>query len=197
MGQFVPNPLSSRFDQALIVAAELHRHQFRKSSQTPYLAHLLAVSSLVLEYGGNETEAIAGLLHDAVEDQGGLPTLEKIRAEFGEEVANIVEGCTDAYTIPKPPWKERKLAYIVHLANASASVKLVSCADKLHNARSILMDYRQLGDELWSRFAGGKDGTLWYYRAIADTLQAVNPNPIVAELDRVVTEIEHLANLSA
>ncbi len=186
--------LSPRFDRALLLAAELHRHQFRKSSQTPYIAHLLAVSSLVLEYGGNENEAIAALLHDAVEDQGGLPTLEKIRAEFGEEVAEIVEGCTDAYTIPKPPWKERKVAYIAHLADASASVQLVSCTDKLHNARSILKDYRQLGDELWNRFAGGKDGTLWYYRAIVDVLQKVNSNAIVAELDRVITEIENLAN---
>jgi (p)ppGpp synthase/HD superfamily hydrolase len=187
--------LSARFEEALILAARWHAGQVRKETTIPYIAHLLGVASLVLEQGADEDEAIAALLHDAVEDQGGVVALEEIRRRFGDGVAEIVAGCTDAWTTPKPPWRERKEAYIAHLRQASASVRLVSAADKLHNARSILADYRVLGDALWSRFNGGKEGTLWYYRALVETLQAADPTPLVEELDRVVSEIERLARM--
>ncbi|MGF1490975.1 MAG: HD domain-containing protein [Microcoleaceae cyanobacterium] len=184
--------LSDRFTQALTYATQLHAQQERKGSGIPYVAHLLGVTSLALEYGADEDEAIAALLHDAIEDQGGLETRDEIRRRFGEIVTQIVEGCTDAHTIPKPPWRERKQAYIKHLKTASDSVRLVSTADKLYNASSILKDYRQVGETLWDRFTGGKAGTLWYYRSIVDTLQTIDSSPIVAELDRVVSEIERL-----
>jgi len=191
---------TSRFRDALVFAAELHADQQRKGGTVPYLAHLLAVASLALEQGADEDEAIAALLHDAVEDQGGLPTLERIRERFGDRVSGIVSGCTDAVeTDPrqKPPWRQRKEAYLAHLATASASVRLVSAADKVHNARSLLADYRQAGEAIWSRFNGGRDGSLWYYRALVRAYQAGGPANLAAELDRVVTELETLARARA
>jgi (p)ppGpp synthase/HD superfamily hydrolase len=185
--------LSARFEEALILAVRWHAGQVRKETTIPYMAHLLGVASLVLEQGADEDEAIAALLHDAVEDQGGAVALEEIRRRFGDGVAEIVAGCTDAWTTPKPPWRERKEAYIAHLRQAPASVRLVSAADKLHNARAILADYRALGEALWSRFNGGKAGTLWFYRALVETLRSIDPTPLVEELDRVVSEIERLA----
>lgn len=185
--------LSARFDVALSFASRLHAAQLRKGTPIPYVAHLLAVSSLVLEHGGSEDEAIAALLHDAIEDQGGAATREIIRRLFGEQVVSIVDGCTDAETIPKPPWRERKEAYVAHIRHAPASVRLVSMADKLHNARSILADLRVLGDQLWTRFSGGRAGTLWYYRALVEAYSANGSHPLVEELDRVVSEIERLA----
>jgi (p)ppGpp synthase/HD superfamily hydrolase len=185
--------LSTRFEEALIFATRLHAGQRRKRTDIPYVAHLLGVTSLVLEQGGDEDEAIAALLHDAVEDQGGEATLEEIRRRFGETVAAIVEGCTDATTVRKPPWRERKAAYVAHVRQAPASERLVSVADKLHNARSILADYRALGEALWERFNGGKAGTLWYYRALVQAYRAAGPTPLVEELDRVVSELEKLA----
>lgn len=184
--------LGERFDQAFLFASALHRSQLRKTTSVPYLSHLLAVTSLVLEHGGDEDEAIAALLHDAVEDQGGLPTLEQIRSRFGERVAEIVKGCTDAWTKPKPPWLERKRAYLEHLRTASSSVRLVSAADKLHNARSVLKDYLAIGEALWSRFNSGRDQQLWYYRALADTFSEVGPAPLACSLERVVGELERL-----
>jgi len=182
----------SRFEDALGYAARLHRQQERKGAGVPYVTHLLAVAAIVGEQGGSEDEAIAALLHDAVEDQGGQPRLEEIRARYGEAVAEIVWGCTDADTVPKPPWRERKVLYVAHLEEASPSIRLVSSADKLHNARSILMDYRLLGADLWDRFTGGREGTLWYYRALADTFLQLAPGPLADELARTVGEIERL-----
>jgi len=182
--------LSPRFDDALGYTAQLHRAQARKGSGVPYLAHLLAVVALVLEAGGDEDAAIAALLHDAVEDQGGPPTRAAIAARFGPAVAAIVDGCSDTDETPKPPWQARKEAYIAHIASASPAVRLVSAADKLHNARTVLADYRQQGDALWAIFRGGKVGTLWYYRAMVTALHTADANPLVAELDRVVTELE-------
>ena len=134
-----------------------------------YVSHLLIVAGLVLEFGGDEDDAIAGLLHDAVEDAGGRARLEDIEKQFGARVARIVEACSDTDAVPKPPWRQRKHAYIAHLNDASPSARLVSAADKLANVRSIIKDYREIGEALWSRFKGGRDGTLWYYRALADT----------------------------
>jgi (p)ppGpp synthase/HD superfamily hydrolase len=182
--------LSARFEEALPFAARLHRDQVRKGSKAPYVSHLLGVAAIVLEHGGNEDEAIAALLHDAVEDQGGAPMLIAIRERFGDEVAAIVEGCTDT----KPPWRPRKEAYVAHVASASPSVRLVSAADKLHNARSILDDYRSHGDAVWDRFSGGKQGTLWYYRALVEAFRSHGVTPLLEELDRVVREIERLAS---
>jgi (p)ppGpp synthase/HD superfamily hydrolase len=189
-------PLSPRFDDALLYTADLHRNQVRKGSGVPYVAHLLAVSALVLEAGGDEDTAIAALLHDAVEDQGGPPTREAIRVRFGERVAAIVDGCSDTDETPKPPWQARKEAYIAHIAHAAPEVRLVSAADKLHNARTVLSDYRQQGDALWQVFKGGKAGTLWYYRAMVTALRAAGPNPLVDDLDRVVSELEQLVQES-
>lgn len=188
-----PPPLSEKFHRAFVYAARLHSRQFRKGTTRPYVGHLLGVASLVLQSSGTEEEAIAALLHDAVEDQGGRRTLAEIRKRFGARVAKIVEGCSDTDMIPKPPWRERKEKYIAEVRNASAGVRLVSAADKLHNARELLADYRVHGDSVWSRFSGGKDGTLWYYREVEKALRAADRTPLVDELDRVVTELERLA----
>lgn len=185
--------LSDRFEDALVLAAQMHSNQVRKGTTIPYISHLLAVASIALQYGANEDEAIAALLHDAAEDQGGEPILNEIRQRFGDAVAEIVEGCTDSWTTPKPPWRQRKEAYIAHVREASASVCLVAAADKLHNAQTILSDYRALGDSLWSRFSGGKDGTLWYYCSLVEALHSGGPRLLVEELARVVSAIEHLA----
>jgi (p)ppGpp synthase/HD superfamily hydrolase len=189
--------LSDRYAEAFAYALELHRNQPRKETEIPYVAHLMAVSGLVLEHGGSEIEAIAALLHDAVEDQGGPPTLAEIQRRFGDEVARIVEGCSDTDATLKPAWRKRKEDYVAHVRRAPASVRLVSAADKLHNARAILADYRVHGESLWARFRGGKEGTLWYYRALADTYRSAlvegDHGRLVAELDRVVSKLEKLA----
>ena len=188
--------LSARFQQALAYAVELHQQQVRKGGRVPYAAHLLSVAGIVLESGGDEEEAIAALLHDAVEDQGGAPIRDEIRARFGDRVTAIVDGCTDADTQPKPPWRQRKEAFVGSIPTASPSVRLVSAADKLHNARSILADYREIGEPLWDRFTGRKQGTLWYYRALVDAFLEAGPSPLVDELERVVKEVEDLATTS-
>jgi (p)ppGpp synthase/HD superfamily hydrolase len=180
-----------KFAHALHYASRLHRDQVRKGTNIPYITHLLAVASIVGENSGTEDEVVAALLHDTPEDQGGEARLREIQAQFGDGVAEIVDGCTDTYETPKPPWRERKERYLAHLAGASGSVRLVSSADKLHNARTVLSDYRLLGEDLWTRFNGGKEGTLWYYRAIVGALEG--DGPIVEELDRVVTELEMLS----
>ena len=188
--------LTPRFTRAVGYAARLHAKQKRKGTERPYIGHLLGVASIVIEHGGDEGAVIAALLHDAVEDQGGLPRLREIRRKFGARIARIVDGCTDSYTDPKPPWRERKIKYLAHLPNAPADVRLVSAADKLHNAREILADYRQVGEAVWSRFTGGKDGMLWYYRALVEAFRAAGSNALVEELDRVVTELQRLAGMS-
>jgi GTP pyrophosphokinase len=187
--------LTERFNDALLYAARLHADQFRKGNdQIPYIAHLIGVTAIALEFGADENQAIAALLHDAVEDQGGNEQLELIRQRFGETVAQIVSDCSDSFETPKPPWRARKEAYIRHLSHVSPASRLVSCADKVHNARSIAMDYRQIGEAVWDRFKGGRDGTLWYYRTITRAFQACDTRPIVAELERAVTELELLTS---
>jgi len=162
------NPLSANFDRALQLAHDLHRWQPRKKSDVPYIAHLLAVTAIVLENGGDEDTAIAALLHDAVEDQGGQPTLDRICHEFGERVARIVHECTDADGEPKPPWRFRKEQYLQALPHKSTEALLVSFGDKIHNCRSIACDLRRDGAVVWDRFEGRRDGTLWYYHELLE-----------------------------
>ena len=189
-----PPKLTDRFEAAMILAARLHAGQLRKGTQVPYLSHLLGVAALVLEDGGGEDEAIAALLHDAVEDQGGLRTLDEIRRRFGDHVAEIVGALSDAYTTPKPPWRQRKMDYLAHLPRASNEVRRVSLADKLHNARAILRTLRQEGERTWERFNGGKAGTLWYYRGLLKVFQKTGSDFMTAELGRVLAEIERIAH---
>jgi (p)ppGpp synthase/HD superfamily hydrolase len=182
--------LGHRFEEALTLAARLHATQTKKGTKVPYIA---GVASLVLEDGGDEDQAIAALLHDSIEDQG--LTEAEIEEQFGPRVREIVVACTDALEYPKPPWRPRKEAYLAHLAEAPPEVLRVSAADKLHNARQILTDYRGLEDALWDRFNGKRDGTLWYYRSLADMLLERLPGPLTQELARVVDEIERLAGV--
>jgi len=182
--------LGPRFLRAFLFAAEKHTGQVRKASTTPYIAHLMGVSSLALEFGGDEDMAIAALLHDVVEDCGGAPMLKEVKRRFGSRVAKIVDGCTDSDRDPKPPWRERKETYIRHLKSADADTKLVSAADKLHNVRSILSDYREVGESIWARFNGGREGTLWYYRALLKEFQRGKPNRLIREFELAVRELE-------
>lgn len=185
-----PLKLGPRFLRAFEFAAEKHRNQARKASTIPYIAHLMGVASLVLEAGGDEDLAIAALLHDVVEDCGGAPMLKEVRRRFGSRVSKIVEGCTDADMTPKPPWRARKESYIARLRKEDAATLLVSAADKLNNVRSILSDYRAIGESVWSRFNGGRDGTLWYYRTLRDEFMRHKPNRITRDFDLAVTELE-------
>ena len=184
-------PLGPRFRDALSVALVLHGGQAKKGTTVPYLAHLLAVTALVLEHGGDEDQAVAALLHDAIEDAGA--DVRPLVARFGSRVAAIVEGCTDTDVKPKPPYRARKEAYLAHLAEAPPDVILVSMADKLANVRSIITDYRAIGDRLWERFNGGKSGTLWYYGAIVDVYAKKTQSTLFRELERAVRELEGLA----
>lgn len=185
-----PPHLGPRLQRAFRYAAEKHAGQTRKQSAVPYLSHLMAVASLVLEAGGDEDMAIAALLHDVVEDCGGMPRLREIRKQFGRRVANIVEGCTDSFGEPKPDWVERKKGYLREVKHADIETRLVSASDKLHNVRTILADYRQHGEAIWTRFAGKKEGTLWYYRALSDEYQRRSPNRNTRELEIAVAELE-------
>jgi len=189
-----PPHLGRRLQDAFRYAAEKHAGQTRKQTAFPYLSHLMAVASLVLEAGGDEDMAIAALLHDVVEDCGGLPRLREVRKQFGPRVANMVEGCTDSLGEPKPEWLERKRDYLREVKRADADIRLVSACDKLHNVRTILADYRQHGETIWTRFTGKKEGTLWYYRALSDEYRRRNPNRITSELEITVTALESAAN---
>jgi (p)ppGpp synthase/HD superfamily hydrolase len=186
--------LSEQFEKALIYATRAHCNQTRKKTGIPYVAHILGVTAIALEYRANETEAIGALLHDTVEDCGGAERLRDIRQEFGEDVARIVDGCTDSDQTPKPPWLDRKRAYIEHLKDSDSSTRLVSASDKLHNTRAILAELRRNGLEVFERFAGKKDGTLWYYRALVTAFRQHGDHAdLIDELDRVVSEIEKFA----
>ena len=188
--------LSPRFEQALHYACLIHSGQLRKGTSVPYLAHLLSVAGLALEYGADEDEAIAALLHDAVEDAGGKARAADLRARFGDRVAEIVAGCTDTDTTPKPPWQARKAAYIAGLSTVSESARLVSCCDKLHNARSIVSDLRIHRDRVWQKFAGGKEGSLWYYTTLCGEYRRLNVHPpLVEELERTLAVMQQLAGM--
>ena len=186
-----PPRLGPRLQRAFRYAAKWHAGQARKSTAVPYLSHLMAVASLVLEAGGDEDMAIAALLHDVVEDCGGMPRLREIRRQFGPRVARMVEGCTDTFVEPKPEWIERKRGYLEEVKHADDETRLVSASDKLHNVRTILADFRNHGDAIWIRFNGKKEGTLWYYRALSDEY-ARKPNRITRELEIAVRELERL-----
>ncbi|OYT73919.1 MAG: phosphohydrolase [Chloracidobacterium sp. CP2_5A] len=188
--------LSERYDEALVFAHQLHRRQKRKGGTTPYIAHLLSVSALALEHGADEDQAIAALLHDAVEDQGGDAARQEIRRRFGDRVAALVDDCTDADQTPKPPWRARKEAYLRRLRTLPEASRLVSLADKLHNARAILLDYRAVGESLWLRFEGRREGTLWYYRSLVEIFAGSPPLALANELERTVLELERLASLA-
>jgi (p)ppGpp synthase/HD superfamily hydrolase len=185
--------LGPRFLRAFDFAFEKHAGQTRKASSVPYIAHLMGVAALVLEFGGDEDMAISALLHDVVEDCGGAPMLKEIERRFGSRVAKIVDGCTDSDTYPKPPWQARKEAYIHHLKTADAETRLVSAADKLHNARAIVTDYREVAELVWERFSGGREGTLWYYRALLQEFLRHKPNRLIRELELTVRELESVA----
>ena len=185
--------LTDRFHDALKYASALHDTQVRKGSKIPYVAHLLAVTSIVLEAGGTEDEAIAAVLHDGPEDRGGLETLAYIRTKFGDVVGDIVEACSDTFEKPKPEWLERKNRYRAHLAKADRSALLVSAADKLHNGRSTLRDLRDEGPSVWSRFSATRDQTLDNYRKLIEVYMTAASDPrrraVVAELDEIVARM--------
>jgi (p)ppGpp synthase/HD superfamily hydrolase len=181
--------LKARFEDALVYANRLHGSQTRKGTDIPYISHLLAVAGLVIEAGGNEDEVIAALLHDGPEDQGGLATLKEISDRYGVPVGKIVAACSDTFEEVKPDWRERKQNYLGHVRYASPSVRLVSCADKLHNARAILADYRRLGEDLWSRFNAGREDILWYYGELARIFAERGPEQLASELGHVVEQL--------
>ena len=189
-----PTTVTARFTEALEYARAHHVDQRRKGTTIPYVSHLLAVSALVLEHGGSETAAIGALLHDVVEDGGGERALAEIAERFGPEVAAIVVGCSDTTSEHKEDWTARKHRYLAHLEVAEPDVLLVSCADKLHNARSILADLREHGDGLWERFNRGQREQLWYYGALRDAFLRRLPGRLADELDRTVREIERRAD---
>lgn len=185
--------LGPRFEKALQLALQLHGTQVRKNLDVPYIAHLLTVTALVLQDGGNEDEAIAALLHDAAEDQGGEETLKLIREIFGETVSGIVEVCSDTFDFPKPPWRSRKEAHLKAIKNAPRSVHRVILADKLHNARSLLHDLKVLGNEVWDMFNGGKEGSIWYFQSMHQLLAEAHPGYMADQLGQAIIEIKALS----
>ncbi|NIM92344.1 MAG: HD domain-containing protein [Anaerolineales bacterium] len=189
-------PITNSFIEAMEFAFVLHQNQLRKGSSVPYFAHLLSVAALVMENEGTEEEAIAAILHDAAEDQGGVETLDEIRKRFGSGVASIVHGCSDTFEYPKPPWRERKIAYIERMTNAPLSVLKVSMADKVHNLRSLLDDYFNEGESVWERFNGGKEGTLWYYHQLSVIFIQRSRGTLSLEILRLLDELEALMSAS-
>jgi GTP pyrophosphokinase len=192
--------LTDRFERALLYATHVHGGQVRKGTTTPYVAHLLAVAATVLEYGGDEDLAIAALLHDSVEDQGGRARLEDVRNRFGERVARIVEACLDSLANTakgerKAHWQERKESYIAHLGSADEDILRVSLADKVHNARAILRDLRkpEVGEKIWTRFSQPKKHTLWYYRSLAEKFCKALPGQLSNELREIVDVLDKVA----
>jgi len=187
---------TDRFASAMAYAYQVHSGQRRKGTGIPYIAHILGVTAIAMEYGADEDQSIGALLHDAAEDGGGEATLAEIRARFGDVVAEIVLGCSDSLVEDpedKLPWQERKENYLAHLENASQSVCLVSAADKLHNVRSIVRDYHEHGEAIWDRFQGRRDGTLWYYETVADTLIRRYRSQLTRDLQDEVDKLLALA----
>ncbi len=198
MARYVDQPLvSERFAEALAFASRLHARQQRKGSGVPYVAHLLAVTATVMEHGGDEEQAIAALLHDALEDQGaaygGAGLLaEDIERRFGARVRRIVEGCSDwSGEGERPPWPQRKARYVEGLLRKSADVRLVSAADKLHNARSLVRELARFGPSLWRRFTATPEQTCWYYGALLDAYRRAGDVPValLEELEEAVAAL--------
>jgi (p)ppGpp synthase/HD superfamily hydrolase len=190
--------LTERFDAAILYAHSVHRDQRRKGNGSPYLGHLLGVASIVLDDGGSEDEAIGALLHDAAEDHGGREQLERIRAQFGDAVAKIVEDCTDSWETPKRPWLERKRDYVEHARGLPLSSLRVAAADKVHNAYAILRDLRNTGDKVWERFNAPADDVIAYYESIIRAFRDSGSgqtnrhggSKLVEELERIVKGIQ-------
>jgi len=185
--------LSGKFDEAMVYCNAVHAAQTRKKTGMPRIAHLLVVAGTVLEHGGSEEEAIAALLHDAVEDAGGSERLADIGRRFGDVVAGIVEGCSEKTGEKERPWRERKAAFVQQLASASSSVRLIAMADKLHNGRALLRKLREEGELAWAPYTGKKEGTIWYYRTFLEAMRGKEPSALIEELDEVVQAVERLA----
>jgi (p)ppGpp synthase/HD superfamily hydrolase len=192
--------LTDRFADALTYAEQLHRRQVRKGNDIPYVAHLLAVCSIVLEWGGDEDTAIAALLHDAVEDQGGEPTLLEIRQRFGARAADIVLACSDSVTADKSnkaPWRERKLSQVKKLRECLPETALVTAADKLHNVGTLVRDVRRDGARTMDRFNAEPAQIIWYHQEVVSGLRdrPECPQDLVTELEMAVTSLARLLNL--
>ena len=182
-----------KFDEAVRYARELHHDQVRKGTQIPYLSHLLGAAALVLDQGGDEDEVIAALLHDALEDQPERTSYTEIAGRFGEKTARIVLACSDAVEHPKPPWRARKERYLAHLRDQPEDVLRVSLADKLHNARSIVADWRVIGDDVWSKFSAARHEQVWYYSSLLEVFERRAPSPLVTELAVAVQQLRDAA----
>jgi len=192
------NPLlTERFEQAFVYAAQLHARQLRKGGSVPYISHLMSVAALVLEDGGDEDAAIAALLHDAVEDQGGAAIRIEIQRRFGDRVLQIVDACTESEQIPKPPWKQRKLQALAQMRQAKPEVLRVIIADKLHNLRSIWADWQRQGEQVWERFNASRTEVLWFYASCLDAVRDPGGNgeaprfnsPMVLELQMLLSDL--------
>jgi GTP pyrophosphokinase len=186
--------LSSRFEAALVFASQLHRTQRRKTTRTPYVGHLLGVASIVLEHGGDEDEAIAALLHDAVEDQGGLLTRGIILQRFGDRVTSIVDGCTEERWDQTITHRQRKQTHLESIRTASPSVALVYASDKLHNGQTLLSAHKQLGQAVWPHFTGGADTVVWYYGVARESVRGRIPPALFEQLEQTVRQIEELVH---
>ncbi|MBN1335590.1 MAG: HD domain-containing protein [Deltaproteobacteria bacterium] len=185
---------SPRFDEAAAFAIESFRHHVRKGNGIPYIAHLFHVTAIVAEYQGSEDQLIAALLHDWLEDVEGA-RVEELRRRFGDYVADLVLALSDSTGEPKLPWRQRKETHLAHLRGCGPDVKLISVADKIHNISSIIRDYLSVGESLWARFRGGRDGTLWYYRSVHAALAAGWDHPLVDALGEEVERLHQLAGM--
>ena len=199
--ELIHSLLTDRFKEAFLYCLQLHGDDTRKGKPVPYIAHLMSVCALVLEHGGSEDEAIAALLHDALEDHPDTASRPDIRARFGVDVLHFVESCTDTPSDyqggEKPPWRSRKQRLLDHIAKASPGLLRIALADKLHNARSLLADYRQQEDTLWERFNAGKADQLWFYQSLVRTFRDAGATGyLIEELERVVTELVALCDAS-
>ena len=180
---------SHRFDEAIALAVDAFRPILRKQTGIPYVTHLMQVCVTVGEFGGDEDQMIAALLHDYLEDVEGSKA-EDLEQQFGPRVAQMVVALSDTLVHPKPPWRGRKEKYLAELRHKSDAIRLISAADKLHNCLSILRDHRAVGDEVFERFTGKKDGTLWYYREVVNSLAEGWSHPLLDELREAVAKLQ-------
>jgi (p)ppGpp synthase/HD superfamily hydrolase len=183
--------MTEQFANALILANALHADQVYKTSGAPFIAHPMTVCALVLEDGGSETEAIAALFHDAAEDQGGAETLQIIRDRFGDEVADLVEECSEPYVRPRAPWRHRKDTYLAAISEASEGAVRIMTADKLNNAGRLPIEYARIGHDLWDKFVASREETIWFYEAAYDALELRRgrDDPMIIELDHAVKKL--------